>query len=265
MNTSNIPKCPGVYRIYVDNKSYIGASFNLKSRLQKHISYLNNQCHSNNHLQRAFDKYELKIEVLKTFESIDKDTLLDYETYYHIHFDSIENGFNVGLPRKIQSKFTLTDNQIKKATLKKTKKVYAFDRYTGELIKKFNSISEAADYFNGSTSNISQVCKNKLNHSYGCVFCYEKQYDSNKNYTFPYDHKKGVPHTKDHIEKLKKNHGRAKPVYKYDLNWNLIKKYYSISECERDNDIKKEGLRYKLDKKTPLGEYYYVTKVKDIV
>ena len=263
---NNIPNCPGIYRIYFKNKSYIGATFNLKLRLQKHFSYLKNNKHSNYHLQKFFNKNNnLKVEILKTFISTDREELLDFETYYHIKYNSVKNGFNIDMPRKIQSKFTLKSLQIKKASKSHSVEIMAFDRYNGKLLKIFSSITEAAKYFNGSTSNISQVCKGKLNYSYDCVFCYKKDYSKDKQYLFPNNHKKGKPHTSEHKLKLKLNHGKALKVYKYDINWNLIEEYISRSECERKNEFKKEGLRYKVDKETPINGYYYTSKIKDIV
>lgn len=263
----NVPKSPGVYRIFYENLSYIGATFNLRNRLQKHFSYLKNNKHSNEYLQRIYNKHEdcVNYEILKILLNTDRDELLDYETFYHIKYDSINNGFNCDLPRRLQKKFTLTEEQINKAASTHLLKVKAFDRYTGDLIENFNSVSEAANYFGGSTSNISQVCKGKLNHSYGCVFCYENNYDKNKLYMYPNNHKKGKTHSENHKEKLRVNHGKAKEVYKYDLRGNLIAKYVSRSECERQNGLKKEALRYKMDRETPLGEYYYSSKLKNIV
>lgn len=263
---NNIPKSPGIYRIYYKSKSYIGASFNVKNRLQKHFSYLNKNNHSNKHMQRVFNKdSNFKVEILKLFKKTNVEELLDYETYYHIKYDSVSNGFNIDLPRRIQSKFKLTEDQISKAIKKSSKCIIAFDRFTGEILKEFQSISEAARYFEGSTSNISGVCRGKLNHIYGCTFCYEKDYNPQKDYSFPNDHKKGKKHTKEHIEKLQKNHSRAIKVYKYDSNWNLINEYYSRADCERQNGFRKEGLRYKTNKETLLEGYYYTTIIKDIV
>jgi DNA ligase-1 len=52
-------KTTGIYEIknIINNKTYIGSSTNIEQRWRKHISELNNNIHSNKHLQSSWNKY----------------------------------------------------------------------------------------------------------------------------------------------------------------------------------------------------------------
>lgn len=75
----------------------------------------------------------------------------------------------------------------KKASEKKKKKVYAFNKLTGELVYKFNSVTEAAKTLKTSTTNISGVCKGRVRSIKWFTLIYEENYNKNKSYKFiPY-------------------------------------------------------------------------------
>ena len=72
----------GIYKIVINNKAYVGSSFDLDRRLIQHKSDLNCHRHDNQHLQRAYDKYkEFITEIIETFDSISDEDLRKREDY----------------------------------------------------------------------------------------------------------------------------------------------------------------------------------------
>lgn len=87
---------PGIYRILniINNKIYIGSTFNLKKRKKRHLSDLKRNVHPNNHLQAAFNKYgvdNFKLEVIELVPRLEceskldfKKRLVDYKEQYYL-------------------------------------------------------------------------------------------------------------------------------------------------------------------------------------
>lgn len=260
------PKLSGIYRIIniKNNKCYIGSAVNLKLRLQRHYHELNNKTHDNIHLLRSYEKYgkeNFKIEILEIFENIDYLNLLNIEKEYIISFNSIEKGYNQMLDNSSHFKnLNKSKKHIENNVNKQSKSVYAINITTGLIEYEFKSISDASRFFCTSSSNISRVCKNELNYIKGFNFCYIEEYDENLNYKKPLT-RKGIKHSEKHRNKLKKSlqNKYGKKVFKYDLNYNLIDVYPSMLEAERCNNLKKESLRYKIDKQTPFEDFYWLS------
>ena len=70
-------------------------------------------------------------------------------------------------------------NNFKKA---RSKAIVVINRFTGKFEKEFKSISDAAKYYNLTSSNISKVCKHTLNYLKDYVFLYKEEYNSEKDY-----------------------------------------------------------------------------------
>jgi len=96
----------------------------------------------------------------------------------------------------------------------KIKKVIQYD-LSGNYIKEFNSIAEAARLTNSDSSRISACCNNKIKSSNNYIWRYEETF----------------------IEKYVDNKHNKKSINQYDLLNNYIKTYNSISEAERENNI----------------------------
>lgn len=47
----------GIYRIVINNKSYVGSSLDIKKRLRQHRRELRRDIHDNNYLQNLYNKY----------------------------------------------------------------------------------------------------------------------------------------------------------------------------------------------------------------
>lgn len=262
-NYKKVPKLPGIYKLVntKNGKIYIGSSINMRNRIRTHNYELRNGIHVNKHLQRAYDKGSIfNIKLIDLFDEIDYNELLELEKRYIVSFDSIQNGYNQMLDSSNHfKKLNKTSEHKIKVKAQNAMPVISFDRYTGEKKKRFESVSDAALFYNTSSSNISRVCKGGLNHMKGHVFCYENDYDSNKNYSFPEYHAKGKKFSKIHRENLKKAAEKIKgiKVYKFDLNGNLVKTYPSRAEAERRNNMPKELLRWNDFTQTPFEGFFY--------
>jgi len=70
-----------------------------------------------------------------------------------------------------QSYNLMYKNAAKRAASKQYKPILQYT-FNGELIKKWDSITEAAQYFNKSTSKFVACCKGKRKSAYGFIWCY---------------------------------------------------------------------------------------------
>ena len=87
----------GIYMIQniVNVKRYVGSARDLGKRRNIHFSELRRNCHSNPHLQNAFNKYGQESFVFKMIELCDEATLLVREQFYLDAYDVVENGYNI--------------------------------------------------------------------------------------------------------------------------------------------------------------------------
>lgn len=255
-----------IYGIYnsISNKWYIGSCIDLKDRMQRHRYYLRHNIHHSNKLQRAYNKYgedSFDIIILKFLK--EEDDRFKIEEDYIRNYDSVNNGYNILSVCKEVIHFKLSE-QAKKhlQQYQKTiqKQVLAINRYTGVIEKEFQSVTEASNYYNTSSSNISRACKGIFNYIKDKVFIYKKDFDETKDYRKPYNHNKGTKFSEEHKRKMAENHYKSIPIYKYDLQGNLLEKYLSRAEAERQNNLKKEYLRHRID--VPINGFIYSTKIK---
>jgi len=265
-DNKDIPNISGIYKItnLVNNKCYIGSAVNLRARIKRHNYELETNTHANKYLTRSYLKNGsdvFDVEILELFEEIDYIELLNIEKKYILLYDSLKTGYNLILDNSSHfKKINKSKKHIEKNRQDQSIAIYSFDRFSGELDYKFNSITESSIFFGTSTSNISGVCKGKLNYIKDHTFCYKKDYDKNKDYSNPYHWTKGKVRSNSHIEKIEKANQKrlGKDIYKYDLNWNFIEKYPSRSSAEKMNNLIKESLRRKADIRTPFEGYYWM-------
>lgn len=88
----------GIYKIQnnINGKLYVGKSYNIKNRWNKHKYELKNNKHHSEHLQRAWNKYGKENFIFKTIVHIRKPYLLKAEQYWIDYYKSYnyENGYN---------------------------------------------------------------------------------------------------------------------------------------------------------------------------
>jgi group I intron endonuclease len=261
------PKLSGIYKITnsLNNKCYIGSAVNIKVRLHRHLYELNKQIHRNKYLQKSFNKNGSKVfdvEILELFEKIDYQELLNIEKTYILYFNSINKGYNLMLDNSSFFKnLNKSEKHIEENIKRNSKSVCAINIETNELEYIFNSVTDASKFFDTSSSNISRVCKNKLNYIKGYNFCYSEEYSENKDYKKPINAMKGRKASENHRMQLQKAiwKNKGKKVYQYNIDKIFIKEYPAMAVAERENNLKKESLRNKIDKETPFEGFYWLS------
>lgn len=265
-DNTNIPNISGIYKITnsINNKCYIGMSTKLKDRIKRHLRKLVTNNHNNKYLSRAFNKYgvdNFEIEILEMFNEITHSELLKLEIEYIQYYNSLKNGYNLLLDNSSHlKKLNKSKDHIERNRKSQSKAVISFNRFTGEIFEEFSSITNASVFFKTSSSNISRVCKGKLNYIKDHVFCYKEDYDPTKDYSKPHYWSKGTVKSEETralmTAIIQKRVGID--IYKYDLEWEFIEKYPSRANAEKMNNLKKESLRSKADIKTPFEGYFWM-------
>ncbi len=241
------------------SKWYIGSCEDLKDRMQRHRYYLRHNNHHSIKLQRAYNKYgedDFNVEIIQFLNASDDRFKIEEE--YIKKYDSVNNGYNIIDKCPFVEKFTLSakakDNFMQYIkTLEKS--VIAINRVTGTIDGTFESVTEAANFYHTSTSNISSVCLGKLRYIKDHVFIYTKDFDETKDYRVAH-HCTGKHKPEEQKEKMRHNKNCVK-IYKIDSNNNVVKEFYSISEAARDNNIKADHMRYILNSSKPLNGFTY--------
>ena len=79
----------GIYKIQnqINDKLYIGSSFDISERIRTHLSKLKNNTHKNAHLQSAINKYNLNNFKFSIIEECEKEDLITKEQYYINSYD----------------------------------------------------------------------------------------------------------------------------------------------------------------------------------
>lgn len=143
----------GVYRIEINNKSYIGSSFCIRQRWNQHKSDLKCRRHDNPYLQRAYDKYgNIKFELLEEMPNASDVELRERENYY---------------TKLYHAEYNIQDS----ITHFNVKSVYQFD-LTGKLLKVYPDVYTAAEELGISSSNIVHAAQEneKLTRTAGGYF-----------------------------------------------------------------------------------------------
>lgn len=103
----------GIYMIrnVINDKKYIGKSFDINKRWSNHKYKLNKGAHVNNHLQNAWNKYGKDNFEFSIIELCNEDDLNDREIYWIKVTDAYYNGYNqteggegTHLPEEVKAK-----------------------------------------------------------------------------------------------------------------------------------------------------------------
>lgn len=162
ISKQTIKEQPGIYFIknLVNNKIYIGQSKNVYRRAIYHRHELNNNKHSNSHLQHSYNKYKQENFIFGVLEYCDISLLTEKEKYYisiqKYEIYNVRDAEEVPLRQKrivteeqrlklsnsMKGKIPKNINEFREA--KKRRIVYYEN---DELIKIFDSCVKAAEYF----------------------------------------------------------------------------------------------------------------------
>ena len=224
LDTKCYKNIKGIYKLNIENHSYIGSSINLHKRLNTHYRELKKNCHENEYLQRCVNKYgidKLKWEILEIEDpNIEYIDLLKREKYFIEYYHS---DLNLKLDPVTQTNCVTI-----------VKKVYQFSQF-GDLIKEWQSISDAAHCYNVDSSNIIVACTNRKRQRTAAGFLW----DFNEKYS-----------------------GELKIIYVYNLHGQLIGKYkdtvdiYNVFFKNSSRKTVLSQLKKKIDTKVPYKNIY---------
>ena len=191
----NIDNTSGIYQIRnkVDGKVYIGSAVLLPKRWREHKSDLRNNKHHSIKLQRAYNKYGEESFVFEILELVeDKAQLINREQYYIDKCDAVKTGYNINKTagsrlgmkhsEKTKALFKKQRKNISEETRQKLSDVGKKRKLTEETRNKlkeihtdmgnvevicielnltFDSVKDAAAYFNKSSTAVSACCRGK--------------------------------------------------------------------------------------------------------
>lgn len=214
----------GIYMILslIDNKKYIGEAKAIYKRWWQHRMNLKFNRHSNQHLQRAYNKYgkdNFIFHIIEVIPNSDKKERLEREKYW-IEFYNTENqnfGYNYA-NTNIDEKLNKRKIRKKIISKRKLKKVIQLD-LNNNYIKTWESVMELAKFYKKTVENMRHfIWTNKrpyktLSHK-GFIFIIEEYYDISKDYRPEKNCKKRIKK-----EKLPKVY---KKVEDYDIKRNPI-------------------------------------------
>lgn len=226
-----------IYKITntVNNKSYIGQTRNKRGfhgryyhsgngieRVYKFhkIQKQNNECY-NEHLLRSIEKYGFEsFKVEEIFDTaMSQEELNQKEIYYIKLFDSYNNGYNMtpgGECGSCTPQLKGKDNPLSIAVCQLT--------LDGKLVKIWDSLADIRRDGKYNVPNIELTCRGINSHSYGYLWVFKKDYDSNKDYKW----------------KPSKNY---RPVVLLDEDNNIICEFVSVVQASRELHIDRKTVR----------------------
>ena len=224
----------GIYLIKnkINDKKYVGQTYNLKYRWNRHRSDLKNNRHHNKHLQNSWNKYgesnfEYMILERCTLENID-----DREIYWISFYDSKNNGYNLANGGLGCRGYKHTPEQILK--MRKIQNPEPIIQYSlkGEYIREWYSTSQASKELNIFKLTIENCCKKQqcVKSASGFIWCFKKD-ELDKEYYLT-------------------RKSNCKQINQYDMNFNLIKTWNSVNEIFEKTGFGKAAIRNACKEKT---------------
>jgi len=228
----------GVYKILnkINNKVYIGSSYNVNKRFKDHIRNLRSNNHINKHLQSSYNKYGEKSFEFIIIVKVSKSILRKAEQIYINKYQSDNPKYGYNKSTVISHSSDFKNSQV----IIKTNSNYfgCYDK-SGKIVKVFRTIEDVHNFlgnrytriYEAITSNLTKTCKNY----------YWIRLDVSKE-KFP---RRIFP---------KNRKGRHRSINQYDLDGVLIKTWssaveaatnlnlssYNITRCLKKNGIYKK-------------------------
>lgn len=219
----------GVYMIRndINKKIYIGSAINIRKRLKRHLTHLNNNIHHSIHLQRSWNKNgysNFSFFLLKEIDSCNKTTkqlkneLLEIEQYFMDLFQSYDSlkGFNIcKIAGNILGRKDSLETRMKKSIALSGKNAYWYGKSMPLTARqKLSKINTG--------KKLSSTVKNKISTILKELHAGEKN---------PMFGKKGA------------DAPRSKPILQYDRNNTFIKKWVSIRDASINFSGNPESIR----------------------
>lgn len=176
----------GIYKITClkNNMAYVGQAKDIQKRFGIHIRSLNKNKHYNKHLQNSWNKYGEKNFIFEVIENCTTKKLNEREIYWIYTLDTFKNGFNQtcggggALGKKHEDGWLKMVLSASNAIT--SKPVIQIDSNSGEIISRYDSMSEASRVFGISPTAIQLCVEGKNKRACGYYWVLEENYDSFK-------------------------------------------------------------------------------------
>ena len=168
-----VTKESGIYEIIntVNNKRYIGQAKNIKFRIRTHFYNLRLNKHYNPHLQTAFNKYgenAFKSNAIVIISNPNTDILDEIEELLFSTYNFEDELYNILKFAKIKTTLKCNDEQKQNINTWKDKQkrsITQYDIVTLQVIRTYESVSEAAKFNNMNSEGI-RGCVRGLQQTY---------------------------------------------------------------------------------------------------
>lgn len=165
---------PGIYKItnIINNKSYIGSSINISSRIVNHKYKLKSGNHDNKHLQYSFNKYSINSFKFEVLEYCKKEELLIREQYYVDLYKCID-------PKKGYNKAIVVENTSGYKWSKESR--IRFSEYKKQQPTNWNAINKMIEYnktkriYNLDYLNTKEIIDKRNNSHKKIILQYSKE------------------------------------------------------------------------------------------
>lgn len=211
----------GIYCIInkVNGKRYVGQTYDVNYRWRRHKNDLKCNCHSNQHLQNAWNKYGEDNFDFTVLEMCPLKDLDEKEIYWINFYDCFNNGYNLAEGGLGCRGYKHTEEELQKMREAQTKTPPVL-QYTleGEFVKEWFSASTASKAlgYNNAT-NIRLCCRkeNGTKQSHGYIWVYKGDEHDMSYYFSGYE--------KD-----------TKKVFQFNLKGELIREWKGVPEIIKE-------------------------------
>src|SRR5574344_770886 len=210
LNSNNINKVCGIYKISNSKYFYIGLSIDIRNRWKQHLRALKKGVHKNIFMQRVYNKYkDLDLELINSDKIAlnNKPCGLDFWTD-----EMLENSKKSHTGKKLSAEHKRKISEGQKGIIRKTQRMPIVQiSLEGEFIKLWDSCTEVKKEL-GITVQFSRK------QSGGFQWQKYEEYKTNTKGKIFYD--------------------KEQPVYQYSINNDFIAKYNSIKHASEATNIK---------------------------
>ena len=187
----------GIYMITCNSRTYVGSSKTLYDRLLEHRQKLLNNKHSNDFMQKAFNKYGINSFKYEILEFCSPESRILREKYY---IDALKPNFNLQLDPVLKTLSIYSKQKLSKSIIDgravgkyKTKfdfcTVEVYD-YFGNYLKSFKDKEEASEKLNITKKDVQRltggyikgISKDGIRLRYSNSKTSIKKFDVNPNY-----------------------------------------------------------------------------------
>ena len=212
----------GIYGIKnkINNKIYVGQTYDFNYRWGKHKIALRSNTHSNKKLQFAWNKYGEDNFEFFVIEECGLDIINEREVYWIEFYDSLNSGYNLCEGGNGIRGYKHTEEEIQKMIqIQHPRAVYALDR-EHNIVMEFPSASTAAKKLGTSSRLIKSVAErvNRQKTARGYIWVYKDEYDS------------GVVDW-DYYDNYNRDFPKA--IKQFDLDGNFIQEFNSKYEAQK--------------------------------